>query len=274
VKRVVLLLVTLITALAWLGCAASSTAVPTPTVEEAITLSPQAAEETITVSPPSAPKATTTSPSIAEGAITLLPPPSLDGETSLEESLARRRSVRDFDDTPLTAAELGQLLWAAQGLTNERGLRTAPSAGALYPLELYLVTAEGVFHYEPHGHQLSAVRSDDRRAALYEAALSQEAVLRAPAVFVVTAVYARTEQKYGAERSPRYVHLEAGHAAQNLLLEAVALGLGAVPIGAFHDEQVQEALGLPPDHEPLYLIPAGHPRGEGRWRRPTLSAEV
>jgi SagB-type dehydrogenase family enzyme len=231
VKRVVLPLVTLTAALAWLGCAASSTQAPPPAAGEAITP---------------------------------LPPPILEGETSLEETIARRRSVREFDDTPLTAAELGQLLWAAQGLTDERGFRTAPSAGALYPLELYLVTAEGVFHYEPQGHQLSALRSDDRRAALYEAALRQEAVRGAPAVFVVTAVYARTEQKYGAQRTPRYVHLEAGHAAQNLLLEAVALGLGAVPIGAFHDEQVQEALGLPPDHEPLYLIPAGHPREEGR----------
>jgi SagB-type dehydrogenase family enzyme len=253
VKRGILLLVTLIAALAWLGCAASSTAVPTPIAVEATTVPPSTAEKAITVPPPT-----------AEGAITPLPPPVLEGETSLEETLARRRSVREFDDTPLTAAELGQLLWAAQGLNSKRGFRTAPSAGALYPLEMYLVTAEGVFHYEPQEHQLSAVRGDDPRPALHEAALSQEAVLRAPAVFVVTAVYARTEQKYGAVRSPRYVHLEAGHAAQNLLLEAVALGLGAVPIGAFHDDQVQEALGLPPDHEPLYLIPAGHPRGEGR----------
>jgi SagB-type dehydrogenase family enzyme len=260
VKRGILLLVTLMVASAWLGCAASSTPGPAPTVDEAITLSPPAAEEAITVPPPT-----------AEGAITPLPPPMLEGETSLEEALARRRSVRDFDDTPLTAVELGQLLWAAQGLTNERGFRTAPSAGALYPLELYVVTADGVFHYQPQRHQLSAVRgddtrvrSDDLRLALYEAALSQEAVLQAPAVFVVTAVYARTEQKYGVVRSPRYVHLEAGHAAQNLLLEAVALGLGAVPIGAFYDQEVQEALGLPRDHEPLYLIPAGHPRGEGR----------
>ena len=230
-KKVVLLLVTLIATLAWLGCTPSSTQAPLLSAREATTS---------------------------------LPPSILEGETSLEETLARRRSVREFDDAPLTAEEVGQLLWAAQGLTDERGFRTAPSAGALYPLELYLVTAGGVFHYEPQGHQLSAVRGDDRRPALYEAALSQEAVLQAPAVFVVTAVYARTEQKYGAERSPRYVHLEAGHAAQNLLLQAVALGLGAVPIGAFHDEQVQEVLGLPPDHEPLYLIPAGHPRGEGR----------
>jgi SagB-type dehydrogenase family enzyme len=95
---------------------------------------------------------------------------------------------------------------------------------------------------------------------LYEAALRQESVRQSPAVFIVAAVYERTEQKYGTERGPRYVHMEAGHAAQNLLLEAVALGLGAVPIGAFQDEEIQQALGLPADHQPLYLIPVGHPR--------------
>jgi SagB-type dehydrogenase family enzyme len=122
------------------------------------------------------------------------------------------------------------------------------------------MTAEGVFHYLPEGHQLSVQSRDDVRRALYEAALSQEAVREAPAVFVVAAVYERTAEKYGTERSPRYVHLEAGHATQNLLLEAVALGLGAVPIGAFHDQEVQEVIGLPTDHEPLYLIPVGHAR--------------
>jgi SagB-type dehydrogenase family enzyme len=178
---------------------------------------------------------------------------------SLEQALVQRRSVREFNDTPLTMQELGQLLWAAQGVTHEWGYRTAPSAGALYPLEVYVATADGIFHYLPQGHKLSVSSHRDPRRALYEAALRQEPVRQAPAVFVVTAVYARTARKYGEERSPRYVHLEAGHAAQNLLLEAVALSLGAVPIGAFHDEQVQAALGLPADHEPLYLIPVGHP---------------
>ena len=174
--------------------------------------------------------------------------------------MGSRRSVREYSDQPLTTADLGQLLWAAQGITSERGFRTAPSAGALYPLEVYLLTAEGVFHYEPQHHQLRLMSQDDARPALYQAALQQEPVLKAPAVFVLAAVYARTVQKYGEERSPRYVHMEAGHAAQNLLLEATALGLGAVPIGAFHDQEVQKALGLPADHQPLYLIPVGHPR--------------
>jgi SagB-type dehydrogenase family enzyme len=194
-------------------------------------------------------------------ALIVLPSPALDGDTSLEEALVLRRSVREFEDTPLTPSELGQLLWAAQGITHDRGFRTAPSAGALYPLELYVVTAEGVFHYEPQGHRLQIVGHDDARPALYKAALSQVPVRQAPAVFVITAVRERTAAKYGAERSPRYVHLEAGHAAQNLLLQAVVLGLGAVPIGAFYDEDVQAALGVPADHEPLYLIPVGHARG-------------
>jgi SagB-type dehydrogenase family enzyme len=161
-------------------------------------------------------------------------------------------------------AELGQLLWAIQGTTHERGFRTAPSAGALYPLEIYLVTEEGIFHYEPERHDLAVMSRDNPSASLYRAALSQEAVRQAPAVFVVTAVYERTAQKYGDERSPRYVHLEAGHAAQNLLLQAVALNLGAVPIGAFQDEEVQAALELPADHKPLYLIPVGHPKDDGQ----------
>ena len=192
------------------------------------------------------------------------PTPRLDGQKSLESLLATRRSVREFKDTPLTVPEMGQLLWAAQGVTNSRGFRTAPSAGALYPLELYVATAEGTFHYQPPSHSLTVMGQDDARTSLYNAALRQEAVQQAPAVFVVTVVYQRTVQKYGEERSPRYVHLEAGHAAQNLLLQAVALDLGAVPIGAFDDEGVQEALGLPGDHQPLYLIPVGHPQGGAR----------
>jgi SagB-type dehydrogenase family enzyme len=203
--------------------------------------------------------------SLAEDSvITPLPPPILSGETSLEEALVRRRSAREYDTQPLTSRELGQLLWAAQGITHERGLRTAPSAGALYPLEVYVATTDGVFHYQPQGHQLLVTSPQDAREKLYHAALNQDPVRQAPAVFIVTAIYERTAEKYGAERSPRYVHLEAGHAAQNLLLGAVALGLGAVPIGAFHDEEIQRALGLPADHQPLYLIPVGHPQDANR----------
>ncbi len=197
-------------------------------------------------------------PTTGTDSVTALPPPAQTGETSLEEVLARRRSVREFSDQPLTEAELGQLLWAAQGITNERGFRTAPSAGALYPLEVYLATENGVFQYDPQTHHLLVSSHDDARLKLYQAALQQEPIRQAPAVFVLTAIYARTAEKYGTLRGPRYVNLEAGHAAQNLLLQAVALDLGAVPIGAFDDQEIRQALDLSSDHTPLYLIPVGH----------------
>lgn len=212
--------------------------------------------------PPATPRSTPQLPAAATPSPTLqrlLPSPRAEGPLSLEEALSKRRSVRTYADRPLTTEEVGQLLWAAQGINRPEGYRTAPSAGALYPLEMYLVDAEGVWHYHPQGHELALWREGDHRPRLCPAALEQEAVCRAPAVFVITAVFARTAGKYG-ERAPRYVWLEAGHAAQNLLLQAVALNLGAVPIGAFYDDQVQAALELPPDHEPLYLIPVGEPR--------------
>jgi len=210
------------------------------------------------------PPSSSTPSAVAPQATFTLPAPSPSRQTCLEDALTKRRSVREFTASPLAPEEISQLLWAAQGITHTRGFRTAPSAGALYPLEVLVATAEGLFHYEPQGHKLSAVTHEDVRTGLYGAALHQEPVLHAPAVFVVTAVYGRTETKYGTKRSPRYVHLEAGHAAQNLLLQAVALGLGAVPIGAFYDQEVKRVLGLPADHEPLYLIPVGYPQDADR----------
>lgn len=189
-----------------------------------------------------------------------LPTPRQIGRVSLEEALARRRSVRELTGTPLSDAEHSQLLWAAQGITHRTmGLRTAPSAGALYPLEVYLVTRAGVFQYEPRAHELHRASSTDVREALFDAALGQEPVRDAPSVFVLVGVYERTARKYGQARAERYVHLEAGHAAQNLLLQAVALDLAAVPVGAFHDDELRRALELPPSHQPLYLIPVGRP---------------
>jgi SagB-type dehydrogenase family enzyme len=188
-----------------------------------------------------------------------LPEPSLAGDVSLEEAIARRRSVREFTDEPLTREEVSQLLWAAQGITDPRGLRAAPSAGALYPLEVFVVLPEGVYRYSPQGHALTTLLEGDRRGDLWEAGLEQDALRQAAAIFVVAGVYERTEGKYG-ERAERYVKLEAGHAAQNLLLQAVVLDLGAVPIGAFYDDEVQAALALPGDHFPLYLISVGHPQ--------------
>jgi SagB-type dehydrogenase family enzyme len=194
-----------------------------------------------------------------------LPPPHHSakvGQISLEEALAKRRSIRSFSSAKLTWEEIGQLLWAAQGITEKRdGLRTAPSAGALYPLEMYVVLDSGVYHYQPRHHELKRTFENDVRGALSRAALGQESVREAPAVFAIVGVFERTTWKYG-ERGQRYVYMEAGHAAQNLLLQAAALGLGTVPIGAFHDEQVEKLLKLPKDQKALYLIPAGRPVGQ------------
>jgi SagB-type dehydrogenase family enzyme len=197
-------------------------------------------------------------PTLGQGAIVTLPAPRLDSEVSLESVLAQRRSVRDFTSKVLTLDEISQLLWAAQGVTNSRGFRTAPSAGGLYPLEVYVVTPERVLHYLPAHHQAQVHLIGDRRDPLEGAGLGQAAIRHAPAVFVITGVFARTEAKYGS-RGVRYVWLEAGHAAENLLLQAVALDLGGVSIGAFDDADVVRVLGLPASHAPLYLIPIGHP---------------
>jgi len=187
-----------------------------------------------------------------------LPAPRLDGPMSLEQALLHRRSIRSFTEEQLTLEEISQLLWAAQGITRDWGARTAPSAGALYPLEIYVATPQGLYHYVPQGHRAVIVSTSDVRNALWAAGLKQDALKQAAVIFVIAAIYERTAKKYG-ERAERYVKLEAGHACQNLLLQAVTLGLGAVPIGAFYDSQVQSALGAPTDHEPLYLIPVGHP---------------
>jgi SagB-type dehydrogenase family enzyme len=193
------------------------------------------------------------------GYVIKLPAPVHKGSMSLEETLKKRESVRDFSSQPLKPEELSQLLWALQGATREWGGRTAPSAGALFPLEIYVVLREGVFHYRQKDHQLVRIMNRDLRAGLAEAALGQDCIRAAPAVFVIAAVYERVSRKYGG-RAERYVKMEAGHAAQNLLLQAVSLGLGAVPVGAFQDDRVQKALNLPADHLPLYLIPAGRKR--------------
>ncbi|MFQ6047774.1 MAG: SagB/ThcOx family dehydrogenase, partial [Phycisphaerae bacterium] len=173
-----------------------------------------------------------------------LPEPRLTGPMSLERAISKRRSVREFSAQPLTVQQIGQLCWAAQGITDSRrGFRAAPSAGALYPLELYLVTPAGLYHYVAASHKLDQLASHDLRPALARAALGQTCISKATATMVITAVQQRTAAKYGP-RAQRYCLLEAGHAAQNVLLQAVALGLAAVPVGAFHDAQVHQLLGL------------------------------
>ena len=188
-----------------------------------------------------------------------LPEPRLSGKVSIEETLKLRRSVRRFTDHLLTHEEISQLLWSAQGLRSGGQRRTAPSAGALYPLELYVVIAEGIFHYDPAQNTLSVVREGDLREELCRASLNQEFIMEAPLTVAITAVYERIAVRYGKERGARYVYMEVGHAAQNLALQAVALGLGSVPVGAFDDAAVHRVLGVPEDHEPLYLLPVGHP---------------
>ncbi|MEN6489205.1 MAG: SagB/ThcOx family dehydrogenase [Smithella sp.] len=185
-----------------------------------------------------------------------LPSPRLKGEMSLEEALSSRESIRDFSSEPLTKEELSQLLWAVQGATRDGDTRTTPSAGALLPLEVYVVLQEGVFHYSPKEHCLSRHSEQDLREPLAIAALEQSFVQEAPAVFVIAAVYERSAENYGP-RADRYAKMEAGHACQNLLLQAVSLGLGAVPVGAFQDRIVRKTLQFPLNHEPLYLIPVG-----------------
>ena len=191
-----------------------------------------------------------------------LPEPSVTGSTSLEQLLAHRRSLRDYKTTTLKLTEIGQLLWSAQGITHMQGLRTTPSAGALYPLELYVVTgrieglAQGVYHYDPGHHQLVKTHDGDLREALTRAALSQDWIKHAPAVIVFTADYERTTRKYG-KRGERYVHIEAGHAAQNLFLQSESLGLATVIVGAFNDDEVARLLRLPTDLQALLLMPVG-----------------
>jgi SagB-type dehydrogenase family enzyme len=194
-----------------------------------------------------------------------LPPPRLDSSFSVERALQQRRTVRDFDKDALALADLGQLLWAAQGITRADGLRTAPSAGALYPLELIVVAgnvsglAPGVYGYASAGHALSLLAPGDRRAAVAAAARGERWMEAAPAVIVFCAVPSRTSRKYGT-RGMQYIYIETGHAAQNVFLEAQALGLGAAAVGAFDEAQLGRVLQLSPGMVPLYLVPVGVPR--------------
>jgi len=208
-------------------------------------------------------------------AMVQLPSPQHDGKCSVEKALATRRSIRAFTTDSLTIATLSQLAWAAQGMTLtmdappgwswgtwQGGKRTAPSAGALYPLELYVVAGNvdgvkpGVYKYTSQKHQLQSVVAGDKRSALASAALGQKWMEDAPCVFVIAAVYRRTEVKYG-ERAPRYVHIEVGHAVENICLQAVALDLGTTMVGAFEDDKVKTVVGMPADEQPLAIVPVG-----------------
>jgi SagB-type dehydrogenase family enzyme len=188
-----------------------------------------------------------------------LPKPRQKGPMSVEQSILRRRSVREFDPESLELHLISQLLWSAQGITSERGFRAAPSAGRAYPIELYLACAEGLFHYRPGEHALVKVLSDDIRAALARQGKCDGFVAQAPVSLIFAAVYERTTNYYG-ERGVRYAHLDIGHAAENVHLQGEALGLGSCGLGAFDDAAVARVLSLPAEQKPVYVIPVGRAR--------------
>jgi len=192
--------------------------------------------------------------------------PAYDGKVSVERAIKGRRTIRDFRSKPLTMAQLSQLLWSAQGITDERmGFRAAPSGGALYPLNIYTVVGEGgvegvesgIYHYHPSSHGIQLIRKGDRRKEVAGAALWQMWMARAPVIFVITSEYERITRKYG-NRGIRYAQIEVGHVGQNIFLQSGALGMGAGIVGAFHDDAVTEAIGAPEAHKPLIIMPVGY----------------
>ncbi len=202
-----------------------------------------------------------------------LPCPRLEGKVSLEETIVRRRSVRRYRREPLDLSQLSQILWSAQGITAKGRLRAVPSAGATYPLEVFVVVGSqgvivrepkqlstelqaGVYRYQVDSHSLNLHKAADLRPELARASLDQEFIIDAPVDIVLCALYHRTSGTYG-KRAERYVHMEVGHAGQNIHLQAVALGLATVEVGAFRDEEVREVLGLEEQIKPLYIMPVG-----------------
>ena len=186
-----------------------------------------------------------------------LPSPTSTGTISLEKAIGKRRSMRAFRPDPLPTATISQLLWAGQGVTSPDGKRAAPSAGALYPLELYAVTPKRVMHYLPAGHRAETRAVSDLRPGLKAAAVGQSTITAAPVVIAVAAVPGRLSDRYGA-KAEEFVQIEVGHASQNILLQAAALGLAAVPVGSLDPSRAADTLALPSDQTVLYLIPVGH----------------
>ncbi|HUV55994.1 MAG TPA: SagB/ThcOx family dehydrogenase [Dehalococcoidales bacterium] len=193
--------------------------------------------------------------------------PSQKGTVSLEEAITQRRSLRNFSSESISQSQLSQILWSSQGITDAQGrYRAVPSAGAIYPLEIFIACGEnsvegiddGVYHYNPTSHSLSLHHKGEIRLELARAALNQEYIYQAPLDIVICALYERTTWGYGS-RGERYVHIEVGHIGQNIYLQATALGLATVAIGAFYDEQVRQVLRLDIQYKPLYIMPVGKP---------------
>lgn len=189
--------------------------------------------------------------------------PKFKSRVSIEEALLKRRSIRNYLNEQLSNSEISQLLWAAQGITEEKyNLRTAPSAGALYPLEIYIAVsnvkdlAPGLYKYKPQNHTLKKISDGDKRIDISNAALRQDAIENSSAIILITAVYERTAVKYGG-RTERYVNIEVGAAAQNIYLQSVSLEIGTVIIGAFKDDSLKKTLNLPANERPLAIMPLG-----------------
>lgn len=194
-----------------------------------------------------------------------LPSPKYRGKVSVEEAIFKRRSIRRYKDELLTLEDVSQLLWAAGGMTVDAitgATRAYPSAGGIYPLKIYLVAGEvdglapGIYHYNWKEHTINQVKEGDLRRQLMLSALGQKMIGDAPVSIVITAVYSRTTRRYGKRGELRYVPMDVGHAGQNIHLQAEALGLGTVVIGAFRDEAVKGVLGVK-DEQPLYIMPVG-----------------
>ncbi|MQY69292.1 MAG: SagB/ThcOx family dehydrogenase [Firmicutes bacterium] len=200
----------------------------------------------------------------------ILPKPKIKGAVSLEESIKKRRSRRSFLDKSLTLEQVSQLLWAAQGITDERtGFRASPSGGACYPLDIYLLVGKnsvegldaGVYHYIVSNHSLKIHLRGDKRRVLALASFGQMFIAQAPISLITTVEYSRITSRYG-RRGVRYAHIEVGHVGENIYLQAETLGLGTVAVGAFSDGMVSKCLNLSKKHEPLYIMPVGYPKRE------------
>ncbi len=192
----------------------------------------------------------------------ILPSPVKEGGISVEEALFRRRSIRSYSDKGLTTEEISQILWSAQGITDISGKRTAPSAGALYPLEVYIFIRKGegiksgLYNYNPEGHKLSIVSNEDISENLAKAALNQSFIKEASAALIVSAFFKKTTDRYG-ERGIQYVYIEAGHLSQNVYLQAESLNLLTVAVGAFNEEDIKEIVKMEEKETPIYIMPIG-----------------